>query len=161
MAVLVTGGAGYIGGVTAESLTLETGVYWVEWSAGELVLYRMPEYRGDSEEWIVAEGDPPAWYVEPALYKLGGRDVGTVLARRRADAGVVRGGAGRRPCGLRPAAVHGSIRFRTVHRLHRDRRRLGHRGGRCGGSCTGLRLLLPGSRGDRLRHGLAGANIVG
>ena len=46
------------------------GLYWVEHAAGELALYRLPEYRGDPGQWLVIETDPPEWYTGPAVYGL-------------------------------------------------------------------------------------------
>jgi len=49
----------------------ETGTYWIEYGAGDLVFYRMPAYRGDKGNWTFVETyRAPDWYEYPALYEL-------------------------------------------------------------------------------------------
>jgi hypothetical protein len=44
------------------------GAYWVDYTEGELAVYRMPKYRDDPGTWYTLQTEPPKWYAEPALY---------------------------------------------------------------------------------------------
>lgn len=54
-------------GAVAASLA---GTYWVEYRAGALEAYVLPEFRDDEGLWLTLDTEVPDWYTGPALYEL-------------------------------------------------------------------------------------------
>jgi hypothetical protein len=45
------------------------GLYWVEYVDGELAVYELPRYRGETGRWTMFDQDVPGWYSGPAVYE--------------------------------------------------------------------------------------------
>ncbi|MFH1745433.1 MAG: hypothetical protein ABIG44_00145 [Planctomycetota bacterium] len=64
-----------LGGCPVDLNTLEpppaaAGQYWIEYTDGELALYRLPDQRGEEGVWYVIETESPEWFTGPAVYEL-------------------------------------------------------------------------------------------
>ena len=53
-----------------EPTVVPAGMYWVEYEAGALAVYELPQYRGEAGVWHTLVTAQPEWYTGPALYEV-------------------------------------------------------------------------------------------
>lgn len=74
--VLCTLTLALVGGCPTDSVPSEVldelaGTYWAEYTDGQLVVFALPEYRGEQGTWSRLSTPEPGWYSGPALYEVG------------------------------------------------------------------------------------------
>lgn len=53
------------------------GTYWIEYVKDEVVVYELPEFRGEDALWYALKTSTPEWYSSPGLYETSGGGVWT------------------------------------------------------------------------------------
>ncbi len=74
--VLCTLTLALLGGCPTDSVPSDVldelaGTYWVEYADGQLVVFALPECRGEAGTWSRLSTPEPEWYTGPALYEVG------------------------------------------------------------------------------------------